>query len=69
MNLPQISMTSTHRDIGQQEGVKSIPSLLTNEQQKVALEIFEVVKISTSILLHCHPSPDPDLHWKKLVKR
>lgn len=35
-------------------------NILTDEQKIVVKEIFEHLKSSTSILLHCHPSPDPD---------
>jgi phosphoesterase RecJ-like protein len=37
-----------------------IETILTPEQKETALSIFEVIKSSNSILLHCHPSPDPD---------
>lgn len=37
-----------------------IETILTPEQKETAFKVFEVIKSSNSILLHCHPSPDPD---------
>lgn len=37
-----------------------IETILTPEQKETALNILEVIMNSNSILLHCHPSPDPD---------
>ena len=33
---------------------------MTETVKKLAPEILDVIKKSESILLHCHPSPDPD---------
>lgn len=35
-------------------------NILTLDQKATAKEILEIIKGSTSVLMHCHPSPDPD---------
>ncbi len=35
-------------------------NILTNEQKAKAKDIFEAIKGASSVLMHCHPSPDPD---------
>lgn len=33
---------------------------MKKEAYQISLKIFEVIKSSNNILLHCHPNPDPD---------
>ncbi|MDP2691784.1 MAG: hypothetical protein Q8O95_05280, partial [bacterium] len=40
--------------------MKSTDSLISKEVSQKAPVILDEIKRASSILLHCHPSPDPD---------